>query len=77
MKTRDVMSNIFRRPKRSERLPPLMAVTAAPINTTLTTSPCSIVERPKFFLIKINAPEMTPVLYPASNPPIATNIAAI
>ncbi len=77
MKTRDVMSNIFRRPKRSERVPPLMAVTAAPTNTTLTTSPCSNVERPKLVLIKISAPAMTPVLYPASNPPIATNIAAM
>jgi hypothetical protein len=61
MKMTDVMSNIFLRPNRSERLPPVIAVTAAPTKTELTASPCSNVERPKVFLIKISAPEMTPV----------------
>jgi hypothetical protein len=77
MKMTDVMSNIFLRPNRSERLPPVIAVTAAPTKTELTASPCSNVERPKVFLIKISAPEMTPVSYPNNNPPIAANIAAI
>jgi hypothetical protein len=77
MKTTEVMSSIFLRPYRSERLPPVMASTAAPTRTELTASSCWKMDSPKLCLMKISAPDITPVSYPNSKPPIAAKIAAI
>jgi hypothetical protein len=54
-----------------------MARTAAPTRTEFTAISCWKIDSPKLRLIKMSAPEITPVSYPKSKPPIAAKIAAM
>src|SRR5439155_26521770 len=72
-----VTSKTLRLPKRSAAFPPTIAPTVAPNKTPLTTISSAAVVRPNSRLMKMRAPEMTPVSYPNRRPPNAPNNAAM